>query len=108
MTVSEFANKNGLSAICLPEGEREIEGAYVGDLLSFVMGKAQSGDAWVTIMSNQNVLAVAALTDVACVIFAEGVKPDDALTQTAKEKGINLLACDKDAYGICLMLSACL
>ena len=108
MTVSEFANKNGLTALCLPEGEREITGAYVGDLLSFVMGRAQSGDAWVTIMSNQNVLAVAALTDVAVVIFAEGVKPDEALVKTATEKGINLLECDKDAYGVCCLLSACL
>ena len=36
----------------MPQGEREIDGVYVGDLLSWVMGRAQSDNAWVTIMSN--------------------------------------------------------
>ncbi len=108
MTVSEFASKNNLSVLSLPEGEREITGAYVGDLLSWVMGKATEGDAWVTIMSNQNVAAVAALTDVACVIFAEGVKPERAVIETAAAKGINLLSCEADAYSICCTLSKCL
>ena len=43
---------------------------YAGDLLSWVMSHATAGDAWVTIMSNINVAAVASLTEVACVIFA--------------------------------------
>lgn len=95
MTVSMFASRYGLEAVCLPNPEREIKGCYIGDLLSWVMGKAKEDDAWVTIMSNQNVLAVASLCDVAVVIFAEGVKPEDTIIEKAKEKGINLL-CSRD------------
>jgi pyruvate-formate lyase-activating enzyme len=56
------------------------------------MGKANSGDAWITIMSNVNILAVASLTDCACIILSEGVTLSDEIIETAKEKGINVLS----------------
>ena len=103
MKVSEFARENGLRVLALPL-DREIEGCYIGDLLSWVMGRAQSGDAWITIMQNQNVLAVASLSDVACVIFAENVIPDEAVISLAKEKGINLLCSERSAYELAKLL----
>ena len=72
MTVTELSKVTGLTAITLPDPEREVKGAYVGDLLSWVMGRADEGNAWITIMSNSNVAAVATLADVSCVILAEG------------------------------------
>lgn len=105
MTVSELPDKLGFTALLMCDPEREISGGYVGDLLSWVMGRAQSGDAWVTIMSNINVIAVAQLTDVACVIFAEGVLPDDNMINTARLHGINLLTSDRDSFSICSALS---
>ena len=63
MTVSELANLPGIKAVWMPDGDRRVEGVYIGDLLSWVMGRAQSGDAWITIMSNRNTVAVAALAD---------------------------------------------
>ena len=98
MTVAELCKKAELRAIVLPEPEREIEGAYCGDLLSWVMGRAKSGDAWITIMSNLNILAVATLADVSCVLLAEGVTPDDELVNTAKQKGINILLSEKPSF----------
>ena len=59
MKVKDFARLAGLEIICMPDPEREIEGGYCGDLLSWVMGRADSGSAWVTIMSNINIVAVA-------------------------------------------------
>lgn len=103
MKVSEFANKNGLRVLALP-CDREIEGCYIGDLLSWVMGKARTGDAWITIMQNQNVLAVASLSDVATVIFAEGVIPDDGVIALANEKEINLLSSELSAYELAKLL----
>ena len=100
MTVNEFANKNSIKVLCLPDGDREIKGGYVGDLLSWVMGRAKEDDAWITIMSNTNVLAVASLADVSCVIFAEGVEPDKDFIETAKQKAINLLSTEKNSFEI--------
>ncbi len=105
MTVSEFANKHSLEVLCLPD-DREITGGYVGDLLSWVMGRASSGDAWVTIMSNHNTLAVATLADVACIILAEGVRLDAELLKTALDKGINVLTSEADAFKLSAMLAS--
>lgn len=80
MTVKQLAETLGLEVLSMgDEPDREITGGYVGDLLSWVMGRAKSGDCWMTIMSNVNVAAVAELADVACVILAENVLPDEPL-----------------------------
>lgn len=41
MTV-EGLLKNGFGAVATPEPQREITGVYIGDLLSWVMGRAHS------------------------------------------------------------------
>ena len=98
MKVSELASIEGFGTIALPDGEREISGVYIGDLLSWVMGRAKADDAWITIMSNINIVAVASLADVACIILAEGVQLDVAVTETARSKGVNILSCPMPAY----------
>ncbi len=108
MTVSELAHKLSLNIIAMPDPDRTISGGYVGDLLSWVMGRAQADEAWITIMSNQNVAAVAALTDVSCVIFSEGVKPDPDLLKKAEIQGINLLCTEKSSFQLAAELSAVL
>ena len=101
MTVKEFADRFGLKPLSLPEPDREVQGGYCGDLLSWVMGRAVSGDAWVTIMSNINVIAVAQLTDVACVILAEGVVPGDDLIAAAEMRGVNLFSSKEPTFELC-------
>lgn len=105
LTVEMLAKELDLNVMELPDGSREIEGGYAGDLLSWVMGRAQPGDAWVTIMSNMNVSAVAQLTDVACVVFAEGVVPDKEAVQKAELHGINLLGSPKGVFELCREIS---
>ena len=106
MTVKELTEKCGFTAICLPDGDREISGAYMGDLLSWVMGRAQADNAWITIMSNQNVAAVAVLCDTACTILCEGVQPDAELTDRAEKQGVTLLGSDMDEYQLCWKIQA--
>ena len=105
MTVGEAAVKLGLDPISLTDESREITGAYIGDLLSWVMGRAKSGDAWITIMSNVNIAAVAALADTACIILAEGVTLDEKVVEVAKAKDINILGTEEPAYEIAVKLS---
>lgn len=104
MTVGEFAKQNPLNVLCMPEAEREITGCYIGDLLSWVMGNAREGDAWVTIMSNTNIVAVATLTNVSCIILAENVTLDEQALNTAKENGVNVLSSNLSAFNIALLL----
>lgn len=105
MTVNELAAACGLEAVLLPDGEREVTGAYAGDLLSWVMGRASEGNAFVTIMTNLNVIAVASLRDLSCVIFAEGVPVPQEVLDAAAEKEINLLKSGLPAYETCAALS---
>ncbi len=105
MTVYDLLKNEHFSPVICPEADREIESCYIGDLLSWVMGKATSGDAWITIMSNINTLAVATLTDVSCVILAEGVTLDDEVLEAAKAKGINVVTTALSAYETALLIS---
>lgn len=101
ISVNDLAKKLGLSSHNLDDGDREVTGGYAGDLLSWVMGRAVSGDAWVTIMSNINVIAVAQLTDVACVILAEGVVPGEELIAAAETRGVNLFSSNEPTFALC-------
>ncbi len=104
MTVNQLIDKLGAQVLCLPDGEKEVDGCYCGDLLSWVMGKARQGNVWVTIMSNINVPAVASLADVACVIIAENARPEDDVIKVAEAKDVNILIMPDSSYDICLKL----
>ncbi|MBQ9780089.1 MAG: hypothetical protein IJW00_04000 [Clostridia bacterium] len=105
MTVNELIKSLSLVPVTLPDGDREVEGVYIGDLLSWVMGRAQSGNAWVTIMSNLNIVAVATLADVSCIILAEGVTLDEQVKRTAESKDVNILSTDKTAFEVASALA---
>ena len=98
MTVSELSGICDFSPLALPSPEREVKGCYIGDLLSWVMGRSCADDAWITIMSNENVIAVASLADISCVILADGVIPGDDILKLAKEKEVNILSSKIPAY----------
>ena len=98
MTVQQLKDQLSLTALTLPDGEREIRGVYVGDLLSWVMGRAQADNVWLTIMSNLNIVAVATLSDVSCILLCEGVALEESVRSTAEAKGVNILATTMTAY----------
>lgn len=98
MTVNEVAKK--LNLTCFSDGgsDCEVTGGYIGDLLSWVIGRAGAGSAWITIMSNANVAAVALLAEVSMIILAEGVSPDTELLNRARENGIALYSSPMGAF----------
>ncbi len=105
MTVNELLTVDGFEVVTVPEGDREINGCYIGDLLSWVMGRAKADNAWITIMSNINIVAVASLADVACVILAEGVEVDSTVRETAEAKGVNVISTKLPAYETAVLLN---
>lgn len=101
MTVETLANKLDLTVVAGKEGlNRDIEGGFIGDLLSIVMAKAKKGDFWVTIQSHVNIIAVASLTEVACIILAENYKYDADTIAKADEEGICILKTPLSAYEV--------
>lgn len=104
MTVEALLKKDIFSSVAVCDAGREITGVYAGDLLSWVMGHASTGECLVTIMSNINVLAVASLLDLPCVILTEDTQTDGEFVKTATEKGINVLKTEKNTYEVCTVL----
>ena len=82
--------------------EREISRVFCCDLLSIAMGKAPSDGEWVTVMGNRNTLAVASLTDTACIVLAEGVSLDEDTISKASAEGIAVLSTELPAFDIAL------
>ena len=105
MTVLELKEALSLNEFCLGDPGAEVTGGYAGDLLSWVMGRAQAGDCWITIMSNLNVAAVALMADAACVLLSEGVAPDAPLLEKARAQGVNLLGSHKSTFALCAEIS---
>lgn len=106
MKVSQLIEKLNLSIFTSSDfKDREIDSCYIGDLLSWVMGKAQSGNVWITIMNNVNIVAVASLTDVACILLCENVKADESVIEKADSQGIIILGSELNAYELASKLS---
>ena len=101
MTVSELATTLGARPLSAPDPDREVRGAYAGDLLSWVMGRAAEGNAWVTIMTNINVVAVASLLELSAVILCDNCLPEPAVLAAAEAKGVNLLLSELPMYELC-------
>ena len=109
MTVREFSEILSLKR-WTPEVDLDVSvtGGYAGDMLSWVMGRASAGSVWMTIMSNQNVAAVALMADVACVVLTEDVEPDAALIKQASSRGLALFSSPLSTYELSCRLGGLL
>lgn len=89
MQIKDMAEKLNWKLLAGKAGEEnEVEGCYLGDLLSWVMGRAQSGDVWVTVMGNVNAIAVAVLTDVSAIVLADSAALDEDAKMRAEAQGV--------------------
>ncbi len=104
MTVRELAAAVSLETAVSGDLDREITGGYCGDLLSWVMGRAKSGEAWFTVMGNVNAVAVCVLADVSCLILCENAVLDDAARTRAEQEGVTILRSNRTAYSLACTL----
>ena len=81
--------------------DRDVSCGYTCDLLSWVMAHGQGGMAWVTVQTHMNVVAVAALADMACVILPENIDMPAEILKKAEEEGLCVLKSPLSAYAIC-------
>jgi len=71
--------------------DRQIQGCYCGDLLSDVMANSPIGCLWLTVQTNQNIVAVAVLREMAAIVLTGGQAPDEETLAKAKAEGIPIL-----------------
>ena len=98
MTVKELVGKLNLKILVEGDQDREIKGGYCGDLLSWVMGRAQSGDCWFTVMGHVIAIAVSFLADCACIVLCENATLDKDAQERAELQNICVLASEENAY----------
>lgn len=98
MTAKEIREQLQLKTFCEMAPDTEVVGGYTGDLLSWVMGRSDKGNCWITIMSNRNVAAVAQLTEASMVILAENVEPDESTLEACTENGLNLYGSPESSF----------
>lgn len=80
--------------------DNEITGGYASDLLSCVMAGAKAGNVWVTLQAHTNVIAVAELLGLGCVIITEGVRPGEETLSRANEKGVPTLLSKESTFAV--------
>lgn len=101
MTVKELIEKMNLTVFSGENNlDTEIKGGYVSDLLSDVMGFAQEGNVWVTLQTHKNVIAIASLKELACVVLVKGNKPDEDMLEQAKEEDIPVLGSQDQTFEV--------
>ena len=105
MKIKELTEKLNLKVLTDYDEEKEVRGCYCGDLLSWVMSKAKEGDVWLTVMGNVNAVAVAVLTECACIVLTENASLDEQAKIKAEIQGVCFLQSDKNAYELAVEIS---
>jgi serine kinase of HPr protein (carbohydrate metabolism regulator) len=101
MTVKDIVDKLSLTVHCGAEGlSRKVNGAYVSDLLSDVMGCANENQLWITLQTHKNVLAIASLKDISAIILVKGLKPEPATMEQSEREGIPVLGTTDSTFEI--------
>jgi predicted transcriptional regulator len=99
MKVIEIVEKLGLEVFSGVKGlENRIEGGYVSDLLSDVMGNASENQIWITVQTHPNIVAVASLKELAAIILVKGLKPDDSTIEKGNTENIPILGSQLQAF----------
>jgi len=107
MTVREVVGTLGLEVLNGPDKlkliphpalDKEVTGGYVSDLLSDVIAHAKSGNLWITLQTHRNIIAVAALKELAAVILVAGRTPDSETLAKAREEDVLVLASQLPAF----------
>lgn len=76
----------------------EVKRGYASDLMSDVIGNAQEGALWVTMQTHQNIVAVAVMKSLACIILVNGREPEEATVKKAELEGIPILISKMPAF----------
>ncbi|QVK18728.1 AraC family transcriptional regulator [Mycoplasmatota bacterium] len=71
--------------------DNEINGIYSGDLLSWVMSHAKAQDAWCTVLTHVNIVAIASLVQLSCIIICENAQIDVDTIEKAKQENIIII-----------------
>lgn len=101
VTVADISTELGLRVVTAGVSlQKTVTGGYTSDLLSCVMARAQAGNVWVTLQSHHNIVAVASLLGLACIIVTEGNAVEPNTIEKAEQEGIPILCSNSDSFSV--------
>lgn len=104
MTIKELIELNLFELV--NEGAdtgRKISRPYCCDLLSIAMSSAPADGIWFTVMANLNTLAVASLTETACIVLAQNTALDEPALAKAKSEGTTVFRTELPIFDAALL-----
>ena len=99
--------KEVLNAIVLCGEDRldqEVVSACGSDFLSDVLAFVHNQNLLLTGLVNPQVVRTAEMTDIKCIVFVRGKRPDEDIIQMAQERGIAVMTCGERMYSACGLL----
>lgn len=107
MKVKELVEKLGLKVLAGEIGlDKESQGGYCGDLLSWVMSHASKGNAWITVQIHPNIIAVAVLLELSCIIIPENIGIEQLTIDKANAESIPILQSSDSAFDLCAKIKS--
>ena len=99
MEVKDLISALGLKIFGGEKGiGNKITGGYVSDLLSDVMGNADSGQVRITLQTHKNVMAIASLKDLAAIVLINNNTPDEDTLEQSNNENIPMLGTSMSAF----------
>jgi len=91
LLLSQIAKELRLKKISAADSEEKfVRGVYVADLLSLVLANARHNDLWLTHQGHQNIVALASLLELSCVVIAGGMVCQEETVRMANAENIPL------------------
>lgn len=100
MLLAEIANALELTERTGADPQTEVASGYASDLLSDVLARAKEGTLWVTNQKHQNVVGVAVMLNLAAVVIAGGIEPDENTVEKAKAENVPLYTTDMTLFEV--------
>ena len=84
--------------------DREVRSACGSDMMSDVLAFSKDHSILLTGLCNPQVIRTAEMLDIVCLIFVRGKKPDEAMLEMAKDRGLVVMATGQRKFSACGML----
>ena len=105
MNVSKLAKELDLAVFSGRKGlSRNITGGYVSDLLGDVLENASKGKVWVTLQTQENIVDIASLKELACVLLVSSLIPGQHTIDRSNEANIPVLGTSMSTFEIAGLL----
>ena len=99
MKLTELVQGLGLS-VRSAQGQldRDVTGGYASDLMSDVIAHGREGNLWITLQVHQNIVAVAAMNNLAGIVLVNSREPEKETVEKAEAEGVPIMVSEMPTF----------